>query len=262
MLFRTIYGPELEAIYSYVVECNAKGVQPDRDNVQTIFIAHQPDGSLPSTQSVDDALAFLESAGMLEELDGYRGCETMSRVGPFAVQVLKSMRRLEKGTASPSHPLDPLYTLLLTEIFIKPDQLFVADLHAAANQLEPVEEAGGLSKEKIGAWKRVMTFLDVGTRLPGGFQCAYSPGVVNVILGQWDRREGALQSFLQDCFGHFLPYARADSGLAQAVKAPLLHLLEREKIKLFPLQDSPTRSYFGRRRYKGIAWKGDDNGNH
>ena len=261
MLFRTVYGPELEAIHRYVADCNAKGVQPDSEDIQSTFIARQSDGSLPSTQSVDDALAFLESARMLEGRDGYR-VSTLADEGPFAVQLLRKMRCLEKGEAAPDHPVDPLYTLLLIELFIEPDKLFVENLHAAANQLRSVEEVGGLSKEKIGAWKRVTAFLGVGRRLPGGFQCVYGPSLVEAIVAQWGRREGALQSFLEDRFSRFLPYVRADGGLARAVRAPLLHLLERQDVDLFPLQDSPTRSYFGRRRYKGIAWKGNNDGNH
>jgi hypothetical protein len=261
MLFRTVYGPELEAVYRYVPERNVEGIQPEREDVQAAFIARQPDGDLPSTQSIDDALAFLESALMLDEASGYCVSAQASETS-FAVQVLQGMRRLEMCESSPDHPLDPLYTLLLTELFIRPDRLFVADLHAEANQLRAAEEAGGLSKEKVGAWKRVMTFLGVGRRLPGGFQCAYSPSLVKSILAEWNRQEGTLQSFLEDCFALVLPYARVDGGMAQAVKAPLLHLIERGEVDLFSLQDSPTRSYFGRRRYKGIARKGNEDGNH
>lgn len=261
MLFRTVYGPELEAVYRYILERNTEGIQPAREDVQAAFVARQADGNLPSTQSVDDTLAFLESARLVEELNGYHACEPGEEPS-FAVQVLQGMRRLERGELSPDHPLDPLYKLILTELFIRPDRLFVADLHAEANQLRAVEDAGGLSREKIGAWKRVMTFLGVGRRLPGGFQCAYSPSLVKAILSEWDRREGTLQSFLEDCFALVLPYARVDDGMAQAVKTPLLHLIERGEVDLFPLQDSPTRSYFGRQRYKGIAWKGNEDGNH
>lgn len=262
MLFRTVYGPELEAIYHYVVDCNAKGTRPAGGDVQIAFIAHQPDGDLPSKQSVDDALAFLESARMLEEMDGYHAREMASKAAPFAVQVLEAMRRLEKGAIPSIHAVDPLYTLLLTEVFIKPDRLFVTDLHGEANQLGAVQEAGGLSKEKIGAWKRVMTFLGVGRRLQGGFQCIYNPSLVRAILPHWNERQGTLQSFLEDCFARFLPYAKADGGLSQAVRAPLRYLAEHKVVDLFPLQDSPSRSYFGRCRYKGVAWKGDDDGDH
>jgi hypothetical protein len=70
--------------------------------------------------------------------------------------------------------VDPIYTLLLDELFVKPDCLFVADVHTRANELRQVKEVGGLSREKTQAWQRVMGFLGVGRRVAGGFQCAYT----------------------------------------------------------------------------------------
>lgn len=250
MLFRTVYGPELEAIHRYVVDRNNQGIRPRRADVHTAFVPRRRDGSF--TQNVDDALAFLRSAHLIEQANGYHTVGTMDGL-PFAVQVLLAIRRIEREEESPDHPVDSLYTLLLTELFIKPDRLFVQDAHAEANRLCAVEAAGGLSREKIGAWKRVMEFLGVGRRVAGGFLCAYSPALVAAILMQWNRSRGTLQSFLQDCFDPVLPYARADSDLSQAVMAPLSYLVAQGQIELFPLQDSPTRSYFGHHRCKGIA---------
>jgi hypothetical protein len=255
MLFRTVYGPELEAIYRYVVDRNAQGICPQRAGIHAAFIPCRPDGTFPTTQNVDDALAFLKSAHLIEEANGYHTVGTMNAL-PFAVQVLQALRRIERKQEPPDHPVDPLYTLLLTELFVKPDRLFVQDVHAEANQVPAVEAAGGLSQEKIGAWKRVMEFLGAGRRVVGGFLCAYSPVLVASILAQWDSKEGTLQSFLQDCFDRVLPYARADGDLSQMVSAPLCYLADQGQIELFPLQDSPTRSFFGHYRYKGIAWRG------
>lgn len=252
MLFRTIYGPELEAIYRYVVDRNAQGVRPQRADIHAAFVPRRPDGNVPSTQNVDDALAFLRSAHLIEQANGYQTVGTMGEP-PFTVRVLQALRRIERKEVPPDHPVDPLYTLLLTGLFIKPDRLFVQDVHAEANQLPAVEAVSGLSREKIGAWKRVMEFLGVGRRVAGGFLCAYSPVLVASILAQWGCGEGTLQSFLQDCFDRVLPYARADGDLSQAVSAPLSYLADQGRIELFPLQDSPTRSYFDHRRYKGIA---------
>jgi hypothetical protein len=254
MLFRTVYGPELEAIYGYVTERNAQGIHPQKAEIYAAFIPRQSDGSFPPTQNVDDALAFLKSARMIRETDGYYTCESMPGVS-FAVQVLRMMRCIEKGKEPPDHSVDLLYSLLLTELFIKPDLLFVLNLHAAANQLHPVQAVGGLSKEKIQTWKRVMEFLGVGRRVAGGFLCAYSPSLMATILAQWSSSQGTLQSFLEDCFDQVLPCTRSDGDLPQAVIAPLTYLADQGQIELFPLQDSPTRPYFGHHRYRGIAWR-------
>lgn len=255
MLFRTIYGPELETIYRYVVDRNTQGVRPQKADIHTAFIPRRPDGSFPSTQNVDDALAFLKSAHLIEEANGYHTVGTMDGP-PFTVRVLQALRRIERKEMPPDHPVDPLCTLLLTGLFIKPDRLFVQDVHAEANRLPTVEAVGGLSREKIGAWKRVMEFFGVGRRVAGGFLCAYSLVLVASILAQWGCRKGTLQYFLQDCFDRVLPYARADGDLSHAVSAPLCYLANQGRIELFPLQDSPTRSFLGHHRYKGIAWRG------
>jgi len=257
MLFRTVYGPELEAIYRYVIERNAQGIHPQRADIHATFIPRRPDGGFPPTQNVDDALAFLKSARMMEEADGYYARETMPGV-PFAIQVLRALRRIERKEKHPDHPVDPLYSLLLTELFIKPDRLFVQDVHAEANQLRSVQAVGGLSREKIGAWKRVVEFLGVGRRVVGGFLCTYSPDLVVAVLAHWDSGRGTIQSFLEDWFDRVLPYARADGDLSRAVSAPLTNLANQGQIDLFPLQDSPTRPYFGRHQYRGIAWRGNN----
>jgi len=257
MLFRTVYGPELEAIHRYVIECNARGFYPQRVDIHAAFIPRRPDGSSPSTQNVDDALAFLRSARLVEEANGYRAHKTLPGT-LFAVQVLQALRRIERGEEPPDHPVDPLYSLLLTELFIKPDRLFVPHLHAAANQLRSVQAMGGLSREKIQTWKRVMEFLGVGRRVAGGFLCIYRPALVAAVVGQWGSERGTLQSFLGDCFDRVFPYAQANGDLAQAVSASLVYLADRGWIELFPLQDSPTRPYFGHHRYRGIVWRGDD----
>jgi len=254
MLFRTVYGPELEAVYRYVRECNARGICPQKKDLCAAFIPRRPDGTSPPMQNVDDALAFLKSARLLGEGDGYRARAWMPGA-PFAVQTLYALRRIEKGEEPPEHTVDPLYTLLLTKVFIQPDRLFVPDLYAEANQLRPVRAAGGLSREKIQAWKRVMEFLGVGRRVGGGFLCLYSPSLVTAVLVRWGDRSGTLQSFLEDGFDRVLPYARRDGDLARTLRIPLTYLADRGQVELFPLQDSPTRPYWGRRRYRGIAWR-------
>ena len=252
MLFRTVYGPELEAIYQFIATSNVQGSNPHRPDVYAAFIPRHPDGEFPSTQNVDDALAFLKSARLVADDDGFHARMVESNAA-FAVKLLRAVRRIETGMEKPDHPIDPLYILLLTELFIKPDRLFVRNVHAEANQLRQVREVGGLTKEKVQAWKRVMEFLGVGRRFSGGFLCAYMPGLVLAILEQWTEERGTLQSFFIDHFDQVLPYAQSNGELARAVAAPMAYLAERGQIELFPLQDSPTRPYFGPHRYRGIA---------
>ena len=151
MLFRTVYGPELEAIHTFVVQQSTQGTVPSRQDIHQAFIPISSDGKLGRTQNVDDALSFLKAAGLIIESQEskstiYRATDDASTT--FRVRTLRAMRKLEAGHGRLTHPTDALYTLLLTELFVRPNRLFIKDLHSQANQLRQAREAGGLSKEK------------------------------------------------------------------------------------------------------------------
>lgn len=247
MLFRTVYGPELEAIYRAVA--GAGDPQP-RPRLHRAFL---PQAGAVSTQSVDDALAFLESLGLIAEVKGAFQAVGGEAAEPVRLAILRRLRALELGQLAPRHPLDPLYMLLLSELFIGPDQLFVADVHGAANRLRPVSEAGGVSREKVQAWKRVMTFLGIGQRVASGFRCAYSPALLRLILEQWAEPEGSLQQFFEGHLTALLPYQTHQGELAQAVAAPLRYLHEEGAVQLAPQPDSPAKPYFGEQKFRRLS---------
>jgi len=251
MLFRPVCGPELEAIWAYVVECNRAGNAPGLSEIREAFIPRSVDGSAPSPQNVEDAVSFLRACALITQEHGYQAQEEDR--APFALRALRQLRRIEQSQDDTESPLNPLYLALLTELFVKPDLLFIADVHAAANELEAVKAAGGLSKEKTRAWQRVMEFFGLGRRIGSGFQCIFSPALLEAVLLTWDRESDTLQSFLENTVNAVLPYARADGDLARAFSLPLAYLEEQGKITLFPMQDSPTRGYFGARQIKGIS---------
>lgn len=251
MLFRTVYGPELEAIYRFIAEADDR---PSRQAIQNAFLPERFDNQAVSSQHVEDALSFLESAGLVKyaKRGGYHSLSPFTDES-FRVKVLRHLRALELGRALPDHPLDPLFGLLLNELFIRPNQLFVTDVHREANNCRQVADAGGLSREKVQAWKRVMEFLGVGQRVGGGFRCAYSPQLVLEIIDQWSETENTLQLFFEEHFGEALPYQTWDGNLAHAIEAPLTYLHSLGCIALSPRQDSPSKPYFGERKFRYIA---------
>lgn len=254
VLFRTVYGPELLAIYTFIADENKAGRDLSRNDVHTAFVPRRADGGFCQTQNVDDALAFLRSAGLIEREGTYQA--RGDGQGTFRVRLLRAMRRIELGQEEAEHPVDRLYVLLLTELFIRPDRLFVQNLHAEANQLWQVKELGGISREKTQTWKRVMEYLGIGRRAFGGFLCTYSPRLVEEIIATWTEERGTLQAFFESTFGSILPYARQrDGDLAAPVRAPFEHLVAAGRLALFPLQDSPSKPYFGERHLKGIGKK-------
>jgi hypothetical protein len=254
MLFRTVYGPELEAIYTYL----ATAGQPlSRENIHQAFMPTFRDGRPASPQNVDDALSFLVAAHLIHE-DGSFCIPTDAGECPFRLLVLRQLQYLTRGEIEARHPVDRLYILLLDELFIKPDRLFVADVHAEANKLRQVKEMGGLSKEKLQAWKRVMTFLGIGQRVDTGFQCAYTPDLLLAMLDSWSERTGLLQSFFESHLANFLPFETQTGALAQAVSLPVLYLAAQGELALSSRQDSPSKPYFGERRFRYIARLGGE----
>lgn len=255
MLFRTVYGPELEAIYVYIAQAGQSGNPVPRQEVLAAFVPRDPGGGFRSTQNLDDALSFLRSAKLIQGEGAYQAAERTEET--FRTKLFCTLRRLELKQETSSPSLDCLYWSILTNLFIQPNCLFVQDVYGTVNSLREVSDLGGISREKVQAWKRVLEYLGLGRRAFGGFLCVYSPEIIWEILRHWAVAQATLQEFFEEYFGLMLPYARQDGDLADAVRLPLIDLADRGFIELFPLQDSPTRPYFGSNRWRGIIVKED-----
>jgi hypothetical protein len=252
MLFRTIYGPELEAIYLAIHQQNKLGVSPNRETIYSQFLPMSNSSISIPTQNLDDALTFLRSSGLIEWQDGYRISLQESKNG-FHLHLLRCLTILAENVEEPSHPLDPLFLKLLDELFILPNRLFIDDIHQEANRLKSVQALGGISREKIQAWKRVMEYLGIGFRAHNGFLCTYDPELILSIVRAWSFTQGTLQSFLEEHFSLFLPFRSRSGEIAQAAALSLIILKSSAKLDLYPLQDSPTRFYFEGQKLRGIS---------
>jgi hypothetical protein len=248
MLFRTVYGPELGAIYRFIVDS-----QSFRSR-RGIYRAFLPDLDGVSKQNVDDALAFLIAGGLIiEDKEGTYCALSQFESIPFRLLVLRRLREIATGHLEGQNEVDSLYWAIISEIFILPDHIYVNDLHSEANRMPRVKDVGGLSREKLQSWKRVMSYLGVGIRVARGFQCIYDPKLVLEILRTWHFGSGSLQEFLESHFLSFLPYQTKADGLSTAVQQSLLYLESTGQIALLARNDSPSKPYFGTRRIRHIA---------
>jgi hypothetical protein len=248
MLFRTVYGSELEAIYNFIAVTESPLFRQD---IHAAFIPQA--ATLLPTQSVDDALAFLESVYLIKEQKGYYLPINPNNEETFRVKTLRQLRNLELGNLEPIQPIDSLYLLILTELFIQPNRLFVVDVHGEANRLRQVSAIGGLSREKVQAWKRVMEFLGVGQRVANGFRCAYSPQLLLEIITEWSETSNTLQLFFEEHFNNILSCHTVKGTLAQAVEVPLYYLNSLRLIALSSRQDSPSKPYFDEQKWRYIT---------
>lgn len=249
MLYRTVYGPELEAIFNRIAHMGAPGVRRDE-----IYAAFVPDyGSRPqvTTQSVDDALAFLVAAHLIHQEDGvWLPVAVPLPASGFRIQVLACLRQLQLGHLPAVHPADPTFLLLLEELYVKPRQRVVSNLLVQANGLVAVQAVGGLNREKLQGWRRVMHYLGLGVQVRGEFVFAPEPDLLMEILDISPTREGSLQSLLEIHVQKFIPCLDASGGLTAALEISLELLRRNGSLELFAQQDAPSRP-FGAARYRG-----------
>lgn len=253
MLFRPVSGPELEVIYTLIKQSTTP---IPRQVIYEACLPHYGDKRILSPQSIDDTLSFLAAAFLIEDRDGFRICQTTTTEGSFRLTIIAHMQKLAQREVSPNHELDVQYFLLLQELFIKPDRLYVGDVHAEANKLRSVTELGGVSQEKIRSWKRVMAFLGIGRRVANGFQCVFAPTLLQEIISAWQSREGFLQDLLERHFIHYLPFQTQAGDLAQAVRQPLWYLQQQQIVQMRAYQDASSKPYFGERQWRYLVYKG------
>jgi len=249
MLFRTVYGAELAAIYAFIQRHALAQTAVSLSHIYDAFVATESATTLEN-HHIDDALSFLASALMIEFEEGV--VKPLAETADFRLSLLRNLRRLEMGYATPLHPLDSYYMHILSEVFIQTGRQYVRDLHAEVNQLKSLETSGGVSREKIQAWKRVMTYLGIGHRAFNGFLCVYDPQLLLSLLKGWSTDWGTIQSLLEDHFERYLPTTTRSGEISASLAVPLQQLNAKGAIDLYPLQDSPSRAFFGALQYKGI----------
>lgn len=249
MLFLTVYGPELESLFLYI----HKHTEITYEQIYEAYLPQLLQNKKSQTKNLEDALGFLKAAHLIEGDKLYSSCiQEESASLPFSALLLHQFQQLER-ISSRLPLLDLLYIQILDRLFISPNQMWISDLHTAVNQLDLAQQAGGVSQEKVGAWKRVMEFLGVGYRVGNGFYCLYRPELIYSIAKQWTEAEGSLQDFFERHMQHWIPCLTARSEVAFSASYALEWLEKSGFLSLLTKQDSPFRPYFGDRYLKGIS---------
>jgi hypothetical protein len=253
MLFLTVYGPELESLFYYIHNFTCINKEVSREQIYASYVPHAKLASKGHLKNVEDGIQYLKAAKLIVGDTIYSSAVLPHDLSvPFAVILLRQFQQLK------AHPhklssLDLLYITLLEQLYIIPNRMWISNLHSAANQLDLAQQAGGISQEKIGAWKRVMEFLGVGYRMGGGFYCLFQPDLLSAILQQWPQKDGSLQEFFESYLQDWLPCLSARGDVAFPIAHSLDLLAQRGSIRLYAKQDSPTKPYFTTRHLRGIT---------
>jgi hypothetical protein len=252
MLFLTVYGPELESLFLYIHKYTQQEGSISREQLYSAYLPQTALTHKGQTKNIEDAVNYLKAARLIGGDQTYFCMQPEADMNlPFAALLLRQFRQLEQvSTQLPL--LDLLYVTLLEQLYIAPGRVWISDLHAAANQLRLAHQIGGISQEKIGAWKRVMEFLGLGYRVGSGFYCLYRPELLHAVALRWPLIEGTIQEFFEGHLQFWVPCLTARGEVAQSVAHTLEYLAQKGSIRLYSKQDSPSRPYFGTHHLRGI----------
>jgi len=252
MLFLTVYGPELESLFLYIHKYTQQEGSISREQLYSAYLPRTALTHKGQTKNIEDAISYLKAARLIEGDKAYFNTQpNIDTSMSFATLLLRQFRQLER-ISSQIPPIDLLYITLLERLYITPNQSWISDLHAAANQMGLAQQIGGISQEKIGAWKRVMEFLGLGYRMGSGFYCLYRPELLQAIVERWPLVEGTLQEFFERFLQSWVPCLTGRGEVAQPAACALEYLAQKGSIDLHSKQDSPSRPYFGAHHLRGI----------
>jgi len=249
MLFKTVYGPELQCLFEFI----AKFGPLEKDALYNNFLP-MVNGQPGNSTNLDDAIHFLLSSGVLRKNNTGK-YQAINVEKDFKMNLLVNLRLLQTGKVESTDRLDPWYLGLIENAYIIPNKKVLFDLHQLFNALWL---PAVLSEEKVNAWKRVLEFIGLGYRVFGGFYCIYSLQLVRDIVDSWEEAQGPLQNFLEDCFSLYLPWQTKNGDIAGALWSPLEELERQGYITLVAKQDSPSRAYGGQRRVKWLVKGGKE----
>lgn len=249
MLYRAVFGPELAAIFDMIVQRGHLGVT--RGEVYETFIPGYSLQAHVATQTVDDALAFLSAAHLAYCNNGMWLFESLPiPTSDFRIRTLFQLRQIQAGELPARHQADPTYMLLLEELFVKPRLHMVHDMMVQANRLDAVQLVGGLNREKLQGWRRVMCYLGMGVQVNGEFLFAPDADLVLQLICLAGQQQGSLQELVEGHLSKFVPCSDSTGDLAPAIEQCFESLQKAGCLKLFTQQDAPSRP-FGSARYRG-----------
>lgn len=243
MLFKTVYGPELQTIAEYI----ATKPSVTKEKIIHTFVP-SINGNLGNTTNLEDALAFLTSAHIIDK-NANGTYENQCMNTPFHARLLACLRQIQQDSSLRVHPADGWYYEIIDRLFVQPDEVLQFGLHKKINALISTEQ---FSEERINAWKRVLEFAGVGRRIYSGFLCNYHPKRIQEIITLWTETEGPLQLFLEKHFDTFLPWKTKNAEMSRALSIPLEYLHTQGILTLSLKQDLPHRSYIKHNRSNWI----------
>lgn len=228
MLFQMCYGPEIKSMF----EClkNEPGL-----TISEIKEKYQYDSSGDVKSLVDSVFVFLKELEFIEQKEdrNYISTPQWSTVEMF--RRLNAMSK--KGN---EETLNYVFSSLYETLFVKPDKLFVSNLHYHVNSYYGKTIVG---TEKVNAWKRIMECYGLGRRVYSGFYALPRLELLVEIINEIGVWEGPLHQYCERYINPILPCITAEGNVYRGLLHGLNALHEKGIIEINNKQDLPYKSY-------------------
>ncbi|MFG0216648.1 hypothetical protein ACFU8X_26690 [Brevibacillus porteri] len=229
MLFQMCYGPELKVIYESI----RQNPGLNRNHLKNDY-QYKEKGDISSL--IDGALTMLIDLNFIHEDEGYMYVKDDRdwRV----TSVFKELSNISK--CEERETLNFIFSSLYDQVFVKPNQLFVTNIHYQINSSLSKMMVG---HEKINAWKRIMEYFGLGRRVYSGFYALPNLALLHEIIMEVGEWEGGLHPFCENVINPILPCITSEGNIFRGMLYGLIALNEEKIIEVSNKQDLPYKSY-------------------
>lgn len=240
MLFQMCYGPEIESIY----ESLRKNPGLDVASLKTKF------------QYVDSGdITSLIECGLTVLMDLEFVYKDKSKF--FVIQdkpwcnkeVFLKLRTISMSETVPIDSLDKIFASLFEWLYVKPDRLFVSNIHYQINSRLMKTVIG---HEKVNAWKRMMECWGLGRRIYSGFYALPQLSLMKSIIKGNEAWEGGLHPFCENVIHPIIPCLTSDGNIYRGVIFSLMALHQEGWLQMSYVQDLPYKSYGPKNEFNWI----------
>ncbi len=243
MLFQMCYGPEIAEIYERIRRFPGQNVRSLKEHFQ-----YNEAGDV--TSLIDCTLTVLEDLQFIVNKENqYYTTEDRNWSNK---EVFCRLRKIG-GPTEQEESLDYIFASLFEHLFVKPDKMFVTNIHYHVNSKFTKTLVG---HEKINAWKRMMECWGLGRRLYSGFYGLPHQSLVRDIISGVEKWEGGLQPFCEEVVHPILPCLTFEGKIYRGVIFGLMSLHQTKTVHLSFKQDLPYKSYGPKNEFNWIKIEG------
>ena len=222
------YGPEVRTVF----ECINRGYASSTTELKTI-LQYKDEGDISSL--VDSVITFLKDLDLIDQKEK----KITSLVAEWnVIQVFKKINQISKRSDSES--LNYIFTNLFDHLFVKPNRMFVSNLHYHVISSFSKTIVG---HEKINAWKRIMEYMGLGRRVYSGFYGLPQLNLMKDIVCSEPSWEGSLHHFCETVINPIIPCITNEDKVYNGILFSLVALSEVGCISISHKQDLPFKSY-------------------